>query len=570
MWYNKLSKKYEGGIGVYMKKKSKLITVILTLAMLVGMTSGAFAATGADDAAANEAVWDVSKSKTATNLDENFESQVTLSLPAAEEQPVTDVVFVLDRSSSTGAYREEIVKMLVELKEITESSDAVINVGVVNFSSQADTILELTELNGENFEEIEAVVKEANKSGTNIEAGLLAGEEVLKKGNAPQGNKYFIFLSDGINHIWFNNYSDKQLFTSWQEYSVDGSIALFNAVNAYYYSDAEKRAFEDVYGLDPDDECFANQYDVPYETPKEGVNKYFTLADVESGKYLNGTEKAVYKAAHLYADIANKYKCISLYWTTDGYNIANEFMEWTASLGEGYKLNGEEYQDVFNSVKKELIYLIDSGSYVIDEIGNTDDYDFDFIDDASKLKLTVGEENLDVTKIDDSEDAVSAYGFGKTNDGFRFVLKYYRNGLDYQDDKYSECFKWEINAPVKITEPVQLTYSVKLTNPKTEAGTYGTYDADGSKKYDGLYTNNSAVLYPVDTNKQPGASEAFNKPTVSYTVAAADPAPVTPNKTPGGDGPQTSDDFNMLAVCAAALAALLAGTAAVTVRRKRQ
>ena len=56
--------------------------------------------------------WETSKSKTATNLDENYESQVTLSLPAAETVPVTDVVFVLDRSSSAGAARQEISDMI--------------------------------------------------------------------------------------------------------------------------------------------------------------------------------------------------------------------------------------------------------------------------------------------------------------------------------------------------------------------------------------------------------------------------------------------------------------------------
>ncbi|MFR3285069.1 MAG: hypothetical protein ACLTR6_12680 [Clostridium fessum] len=44
--------------------------------------------------------WQISKSKKATNLDENFESQVTLSLPSAEEKLENDIVFVLDKSTS--------------------------------------------------------------------------------------------------------------------------------------------------------------------------------------------------------------------------------------------------------------------------------------------------------------------------------------------------------------------------------------------------------------------------------------------------------------------------------------
>lgn len=47
-------------------------------------------------------------------------------------------------------------------------------------------------------------------------------------------------------------------------------------------------------------------------------------------------------------------------------------------------------------------------------------------------------------------------------------------------------------------------------NPKTEPGTYN-----------GLYTNNSAILYPHNTSGDEGAAEEFPKPTVSYTVGAS-------------------------------------------------
>ncbi len=59
--------------------------------------------------------WDVSRSKTATNLDENYESKVTLSLPSAEEHLVTDVVFVLDESSCSEPVKAEVAKMLETL-----------------------------------------------------------------------------------------------------------------------------------------------------------------------------------------------------------------------------------------------------------------------------------------------------------------------------------------------------------------------------------------------------------------------------------------------------------------------
>ena len=128
----------------------------------------------------------------------------------------------------------------------------------------------------------------------------------------------------------------------------------------------------------------------------------------------------------------------------------------------------------------------------------------------------------------------SAYGFGANSDGtYQFVLNYYEKGEDGQSD---ECFVWEINVPVSNFAPVQLTYTVQLTNPKTESGTYGTYDADGSEGYDGLYTNNEATLYPVDSNGVPGQAENFYRPTVSYTVGTVSITPADITIYTGGDG----------------------------------
>ena len=76
---------------------------------------------------------------------------------------------------------------------------------------------------------------------------------------------------------------------------------------------------------------------------------------------------------------------------------------------------------------------------------------------------------------------------------------------------------------------------MKLTNPQTAEGTYGQYDADGSENYSGLYTNNSATLYPVDINSRPGQPENFRRPTVSYTIQTSRPDPGRPSHRPDRD-----------------------------------
>ena len=59
-------------------------------------------------------------------------------------------------------------------------------------------------------------------------------------------------------------------------------------------------------------------------------------------------------------------------------------------------------------------------------------------------------------------------------------------------------------------KPVQLTYTVKLVNPKNNPGeSYGRYDEDGSEEYDGLYTNQKAVLHPVGSDQEKGKTEVF-------------------------------------------------------------
>ena len=66
----------------------------------------------------------------------------------------------------------------------------------------------------------------------------------------------------------------------------------------------------------------------------------------------------------------------------------------------------------------------------------------------------------------------------------------------------------------------QLTHTVNDCQPEPpRAPTVSTMPTDGSEGLDSLYTNNSATLYPMDSNNTEGLPENFPKPTVSYTVA---------------------------------------------------
>ena len=196
------------------------------------------------------------------------------------------------------------------------------------------------------------------------------------------------------------------------------------------------------------------------------------------------------------------------------------------------KYLGGNKEASFNEIKNDILYLIDTGSYVEDYMGYVDgNYNFNFINDASKLTITVGrgdaQEKLDAVKIDDNH-----YGFGpvtvETDSSDKVTT--YRYNLEYIPGNMTdtEHFVWRINVPVENLAPVALTYSVKLTNPKTAAGTYGVTDLNGDTFIDGtqtkvdtgkaLYTNQSATLLPVNSAGKPGQPLLFPKPSVSYTV----------------------------------------------------
>lgn len=165
--------------------------------------------------------WTVSRSKTATALDTStWTSNVTLSLPSAEEALASDVVFVLDKSTST-ELEDQALGMLAALKDQAASTEAKVKVGVVIFNKEAN-VTPLTDL-ATGYETIENAIKQEIRSGTNTHAGLLAGKQMLDEDKEVAANrKYLIFVSDGISYM----------------YDTDGKILPYYWIsdNAPFYS----------------------------------------------------------------------------------------------------------------------------------------------------------------------------------------------------------------------------------------------------------------------------------------------------------------------------------------------
>ena len=487
--------------------------------------------------------WETSKSKTATNLDKNYESQVTLSLPAKDEQLVSDVVFVLDKSTSTDV-TNQINSMLEELSAQVEETRASVKVGIVSFNKAATRELELTDLTT-GLEQIQQkLLSLTQDDGTNMHAGILAGKAMLDEDDTVSPNrKYLVFVTDGISYI----------------YGEDSQIVPYYWLNdgsPYFSADPYSWNFKYGSNTPPDNwTAFLNTIGsiIPTETIKtvsyenkdiltasDGIN----ASDLDQNSYTTTVDRSLYYTYEVYSEAQEAgYHCYAVNSETPAdYPWGPDFMKYLAG--------GQEVS--FEDIQNDIFYLLDAGSSVIDVIGGDDngeqyDYDFDFVNDLSKITLTVNGVEKEGVLLGENH-----YGFGEIitdpdseyQGHHEYELTYYPNGLgiatmafENEDVVAGELFRWDIYVPVKQFEPVQLTYTVKLANPKTTEGNYGQYDEDGSENYAGLYTNNSAVLFPVDSNGNVGEKEAFDKPTVSYTVSNGKPVEPTPDPDPDPDRP---------------------------------
>lgn len=146
---------------------------------------------------------------------------------------------------------------------------------------------------------------------------------------------------------------------------------------------------------------------------------------------------------------------------------------------------------------------VKSGSYVIDQIGN----EFTFV---PELTLKVGKNEYTGEKDGDT----NTYNFGTETGGA------YPYTVTYDAAKTPAQFTWNINENVYAGTKVTLSYKLKLTTPKTAAGTYGVEDLNGNGQIEQgktpIYTNESATLYKDANTKL----AEFPMPSVSYTVSS--------------------------------------------------
>ena len=230
--------------------------------------------------------WDVSKSKTATQLNTNtWTSDVTLSLPSAQENLASDVVFVLDKSQCRNASATAAQKLVSQLLAQQELEKATLKVGVVAFGGTAIVVRDLEKIT--NAKDLEDAVGNKNVSGlhgTNIQAGLIEADKMLSEDTEVSDNrKYVVLISDGHTYE----------FSKEGEYGdyVDGE-AKFNGLKTYgIYSENDLYAYgKGYYGISYTihslhDQYYTGDYDKESGKRKDGWSgSYLTDSQYKTGK----------------------------------------------------------------------------------------------------------------------------------------------------------------------------------------------------------------------------------------------------------------------------------------------
>ena len=464
--------------------------------------------------------------KTATELKDD-KTTVTLNVGASELQTASDVVFVLDKSTSVDV-RNEAIKMLNELKEQAENN--IIKVGVVVFNRNANVVLNLTELNDENMAAIETAIRTEMTSGTNIQDGLAKGKALLDADNSVKADaKHLVLVTDGVTYLWGTGEIPKSIYSE----QVKGSkcikagnyLPLYKINHPNYEEYVEE--FSNIAKWMQDYPQYASYIEL-YQTDYVGSevkpeNDQYSMPYIPNDQMpgmANANDAAVYMAVKEYNSIlAEGYQCYAYadpkYAKKDenGY-IAEWAPKWVASLntiGGTSSIIPTDVTGMFDNVKSDIIYAINSG-VVTDVIGNNFD-----LEDLNTMNLTVGGEVVTPKEVKDN-----VVCFGEAKDGvYPYTVAYAKEAAD-ANGITKETLTWSINVPVENAKGLALSYDLKLTIKSDVAGTYD------------VPTNESAKLEYQDPNGEE-QEEIFPVPEIKYTVEKTEPGPGP------GPGPGNSD-----------------------------
>lgn len=519
--------------------KKRILACLLALVMLIGAMP--VMALAAEPEAEN---WEVSKSKTATALDADGSTRVTLSLPSAEEKLASDVVFVLDTSSCVGEVMEQVSGLVTDLKTAQEKNNADIKVGAVIFNGSSYTMFDgklvdvataiesLNDLSTKATSEEEVwtyfgLDKDPNyvNKGSNLHAGLRAAQKLLDSDDAVSaGRKYLVSITDGMSYYW--NDEQDNVYGIYSGSNANGPT--FPSLLFYAWCEAHKISMKESYKLPEDFEGWDSYLENAKALEAKDNEKYAinvretknTLAtdfkfvrfstvsiltdknipyipEPDKAKHAHGIDYSVTACLNTYQEMVDAgYQCYTL---NPDYRTNTFPGLFTSKLNEMAKKRVID----FNSIQNDILYAVGRGSTVEDYMGydvsngnNGNNYNFDLV--PGSLILTVGGQSL--ASLRDG----NTYYFGDTGvngvnkDNCRFKVVY----TPENDGK--EKFVWTINEAVSNFSRVQLSYQLRLRD-------------DARTSTDGyFYTNVSATLKPMDSKGAEGKAQEFERPKVKF------------------------------------------------------
>lgn len=518
--------------------KKRILACLLALVMLIGAMP--VMALAAEPEAEN---WEVSKSKTATALDADGSTRVTLSLPSAEETLTSDVVFVLDTSDCVGEVMNQVSGLVAQLKAAQEKNKADIKVGVVVFKGSALPMFDGELVSAEEAEttlnkmiqDVEAATDKEKKEnvvlgylkvdedfiykGSNLHSGLLGAQALLKDdGAVKDSRKYVVTVTDGMSYYW--NDEQDNVYGIYSGANSNGPgfpLLLFNA-----WCEAHKISMKESYKLPEDFEGWDSYLENAKALEAQDNGKYainiretknklatnfddvrFSTVSILTDKeipYIPETAKAnhahsmdysVTACLSTYQEMVDAgYQCYTL---NPRYDIKTFPGLFTSKLNE---MAGVKGQKNFDAIANTILYAVGVGSTVTDYMGyDGNNYNFDLVLDS--LILTVGGQPLASKRVDDT------YYFGNTGvnengNNWRFRVEY-----TFANDG-TEKFVWTINEAVSNFSRVQLSYQLRLRD-------------DARTSTDGyFYTNVSATLTPKDSKGAEGKAQEFERPKVKF------------------------------------------------------
>ena len=558
-----------------LKDALKRMAVIgATMALTLGMVAPATTALATDLAGGGDSSAALEQNqKTATELDENLETKVTLSFPGKREAEPSDVVFVLDKSgfSDYEAIYNQAKSFLEGVKAKAEADGLDIKVGVVLFNKMGNIQQPLIDV-VTGYDSILTSIGSTLSSGTNMHAGLLAAKSMLDEDTAVKAeNKHVILISDGGTYLYCKNGDYTTPYTrsfgsveggrnmmggiwEWQsrEYHTDNAWKKFSDGTNFIFSQAmtspEKLAEYLAYYKDQYQNSDKNWPQYDYEYTVDAANNGTTNPIPLDVNAPCNCDIAYISADDTFQAMADAGYDMNVYFKNEADFDGSNFLKYLARNTNDGKLDTG-----FAEIKAKLVDKIAAGSTVVDVIGA----DFDFINDPAKISLTANGEKLVPEKIDDA-----TYGFGKLADGsYRFTLGYV--------DGDQEMLVLMLNEAASPSRPLVLEYSEHLVNVPTEPGTHT------------LKVNESAFLNPIDGYGVSGESYEFPVPTVTYTVSEPEQKPEDttkpsadttkkPAKKAKGGVPKTGDATAPAAAVGLLVTGIAAGTVGVAVRRRNR